>query len=494
MRRLVRSTWGRLRGVLGWKVRLPSFRLGPVLACLSLLGLVGLAFLLGAAVMHFQIPPAAFLHRAFIGAQAWQERGQPQDGTSPSEGAARGEVSVDRAEKTFDGFTLYTTNPGSRAVLINMHGEVVHQWELSFRKAWPRAPQVPRPIAEEKIHWFRARLFPNGDLLVVFHADGDTPYGYGLVKLNKDSGIVWTYPGNVHHDVDVGEDGTIYTLAHKLLGDPPAGLEFLPKPLIADSLVLLSPEGRELENIPLLEAFRDSPFALMLASVTTDWTRPGPSLAPAPSGTPPLPALPPPPPAPAVRQAGVAPPTPQPVGAAPLSGKGDLLHANGVKVLTRTLAPKFPLFQAGQVLISLRNLDALAVLDTHTRSVTWAARGVWRLQHDPHFLDNGHILIYDNSGWSKGSRVLEYDPVTQALPWAYSNEDSPAFRAVFRGVSQRLPNSNTLIVDPDNGRLFEVTASKELVWEAHCPRFITGAQRYAPDQLPFLKGGVRARP
>jgi hypothetical protein len=174
-----------------------------------------------------------------------------------------------------------------------------------------------------------------------------------------------------------------------------------------------------------------------------------------------------------------------------------LIHANSVKVLGRARAAKFPLFQPGQVLLSLRNLDMLAVADTHRRSVAWAARGVWRIQHDPEFLENGHLLLYDNSGSVKGCRVLEYDPVTQAVPWAYQNENATPFSALYRGMKQRLPKGNTLVVDPDNGRILEVTAGKELVWECFCARAgsaVTGARRYGAEELTFLRSVARPRP
>jgi hypothetical protein len=233
-----------------------------------------------------------------------------------------------------------------------------------------------------------------------------------------------------------------------------------------------------LKNIPILELFRDSPYALLLALIAEDLT---------PVSTFPAPGITPPP------SITIVPPG----SPTPLNSKGDFIHANSVKVLGRTLAPKFPLFKPGQVLISLRNLDTLAVVDTHKRSVVWAARGIWRSQHDAEFLDNGHLLLYDNSGSIKGCRILEYDPLTQAVPWAYANENSTAFIPLNRGMKQRLPNDNTLIVDPDNGRMFEVTRGKELVWESFCSRVVaalTGARRYRPDELTFLKGGVRARP
>jgi len=82
----------------------------------------------------------------------------------------------------------------------------------------------------------------------------------------------------------------------------------------------------------------------------------------------------------------------------------------------------------------------------------------------------------------------------QAVTWAYSSENALPFRAASRGMKQRLPNGNTLIVDPDNWLLLEVTRDKELVWEYCCGGIVTGARRYRPDELTFLKGGARGRP
>src|SRR5262249_2074565 len=248
-------------------------------------------------------------------------------------------------------------------------------------------------------------------------------------------------------------------------------------------VVILSPEGRELETIPLLEAFAQSPYASILDSVPkhaalTDQGGDGSSQP---------------------RQA---------VGDEPIYPKtGDPLHTDSVKVLRRAVAAKFPLFQAGQVLLSLRNRDTVAVLDRPTRRVVWAAQGIWQAQHDATFLDNGHLLVYDNLGSRRGTRILEYDPQTQAFPWGYTNDHARLIKASFHGMKQRLPNGNTLIVDPDNRRLFEVKQDKELVWETICPllfdprslpqkedHVVTGAWRYGTDELTFLKGVARARP
>jgi hypothetical protein len=457
MLRIIKSYWTGVKRLSGLRVSLLWLTPGRVMACLSLLGLAGLSVIAGAAVMYFEVPPFSFFNAAFGGARAWYQRGlaDPLPSAGPG-GMARAGVWRDHPPGTFDGFTLYTTTQGPRAKLINMRGDVVHEWELPFRKAWATPPHVRDPLPDQQIHWFRAHLYPNGDLLAVYHAEGDTPFGYGLVKVDKDSRLQWAYAGNTHHDIDVDEDGAIYTLGQKIDRKPPPGLDELPGPLITDSLVVLAPDGRERESIPLLEAFRDSSYAqLFLAAL---------DLAPA-RGP-----------------------------AASRDSKGDLVHANSVKVLTRNLAPKFPLFRPGQVLISFRTPNLLAVVDRGTRTVVWAARGIWQAQHDAEFLQNGHILLYDNVGSNHGSRVVEYDPQTQAVTWIYQNENSDPFRAASRGMKQRLPNGNTLLTDPDHWLLLEVTPTKDLVWKACCGGIVTGARRYGPDELTFLKGEAHARP
>jgi hypothetical protein len=450
MPRIIRSCWAGMKH-LG-AVRIPAWLTpGRALACLSVLGLSALSFIAGAAVMYFEAPPSSFFNAAFAGARAWSRRGlaDPRD-LAAGRGMAEPGVLRDNPSHTCDGFTLYTTTRGSRARLIDMRGNVVREWSLPFHKAWPRPPHVRDPLPEANIHWFRARLYPNGDLLVVYHAEGDTPYGYGLVKLDRDSRLLWAHAGNAHHDIDVDEDGAIYTLVQRIDRKPPSGLEYLPGPLITDALVVLSPDGRQRESIPLLEAFRDSPYAgLFRASLDLD---------------------------------------PQQVE------QGDMVHANSVKVLSRNLAAKFPQFKPGQVLISFRSPHLIAVVDRATRAVTWAARGIWHAQHDAEFLPNGRILVYDNCGSGHGTRILEYDPRTQAVCCVYHNENSDPFRAASRGMKQRLPNGNTLLTDPDQWRLLEVTPSKEPVWEARCDGIVTGTWRYTPNELTFLKGKVQARP
>ena len=432
---------------------------------LFVVGLVSLAYVLGAAVMFFQLPSSEALRKAFLGARAWLS-----SKTLPHQPPPVFAPQVDKPDKTYDGFTLLSVvsryELSTRAYLIDMRGQIVHTWTIRFSEVWSDPPHIKRGLVEDNlVCTFACHLYPNGDLLAVFHGMDKSATGFGLVKLDKDSDVVWKYAARTHHDVDVGEDGTIYAIQHKNIDTRPEGLAPIPAPWLVDYLVMLSPEtGQPLrEPIPILDAILESPYAPLLTHLE-------PPRVPAPDAELTLKSQ------------------------DALRMKQDVTHTNSVHVLSRKLAPKFPGFKAGQVLLSLRTPSALVVLDPDRGKVVWAARGPWKAQHDARFLDTGRILLFDNQGSPRSSRVLEYDPQTQALPWVYPGAGGFPFYSGERGMSQRLPNGNTLIVSSEKGQLLEVTRGGELVWSFSSDGFIPTGRRYGPGELHFLKGGQRARP
>ena len=438
---------------------------------LFLFGLASLCYLLGAAVIYFDLPSSSFIQRGFAGGAAWYEGRKTQQ--TPDEDLPP--LSVGRIylpDKACNGFTLCAFN-STRAILVDMHGQVAHEWYVPFSRIWPDSPGGRAPN-DSAVYFTDAHVYPNGDLLAVMEGPIDlksSSNGYGLVKIDKDSNVIWRYRDKCHHSFDVGEDGTIYAITNEIVEKLPPGLEHIPapSPCVIDVLDVISSEGKRLKRIPLLEAFRDSPAYAPYLCMLERSKMYGQASPPAPPG----------------------------VTTTPIFDdrrRGDVFHTNAVKVLTRAMAPKFPLFKAGQLLISPRHLDAIAVLDPDSGKIVWAARGIWRAQHDPTFLDNGHILIFDNMGSPRGSRVLEYDPASQSFPWWYPGDNGTSFYSRIRGMSQRLPNGNTLIVNSDAGEVFEVTMEREVVWTGACGVELKRARRYVPEQLPFLMGEKHARP
>ena len=91
--------------------------------------------------------------------------------------------------------------------------------------------------------------------------------------------------------------------------------------------------------------------------------------------------------------------------------------------------------------------------------------------------------------------MLEYDPQTQSFPWTYPGETGKPFFTRNRGMSQRLPNGNTLIVNSIGGDVVEVTPEREVVWSCSTGEAtIYRARRYCSDRVSFVRGSPRDNP
>ncbi len=400
--------------------------------------------------------PAAFLSDAFLAFDAWYgvltqaSRSHPDHSQEAVQAA--GEVRVHR-QGALDGYTLLSYRASTTVHLVDMDGKTVHQWSVPFQKAWPDPPHV-HLRTKPRVSIDTAHVFPNGDLLIQYSGLGDTPYGYGLVKTDKDANVLWKYAANAHHDFEVDPDtGNIYALTHSVLTSAEPGLDALTYPLLTDSIVILSPDGRELDRIPLLEAFRDSPFRDLLSRPARFFKQ----------------------------------------------ENWDALHTNSIRKVTADLAPQFPLFREGQVLVSVRNMNALAVIDPTTRAVVWVwAAGGWKWQHSARLLPNGHILLLDNLGYRIKNRTyvraIELDPVARSVVWHFAGSPDLPLISDKYGRVQRVRNGNTVIVVSKSGRVVEVSPFGELLWDyvALSPsgkaRTVVNGHRYEPSEVPFLSG------
>lgn len=425
-----------------------------MLTALRLLCAGFLCFIAGAAAYHFQVPPYRFLHQAFLAARALQAYYFPDEGLPyflwvPTTHTGKG-VTYHEPDAAYDGLTLLMSTHAQAAHLIDMQGNTVHRWAKPFREVWPDPPHVSHPVPPDSIYWRAAQVDPNGDLLVVVVGEGDTPWGYGLLKLNRDSELLWAFADRVHHDFAVLDDGRIALLTHRIVRDSTDAPFGIQAPYMDDELVILSADGTELDRVSLLDAFARSDYAHL------------------------------------VREPAQAHAT-----------SGDFLHTNTVEPVRQALDRNGLHFRPGQIMLSMRNLDCIAVLDLDSRRIEWALRHAWRRQHDPDLLDNGNVLLFDNRGGPGGrSRLLEIDPTDGRIVWQYAGDEQHPFYSSWRGRQQRLPNGNVLVTESSGGRLFELTRDQRVVWEYINPvrggeddRYIpwlTGGQRYSREQLPFL--------
>ena len=235
---------------------------------------------------------------------------------------------------------------------------------LPFSAVWDETAAVKQPQPDSLIYFRKAHLYPNGDLLAIYEAAGDTPWGYGLVKMDKNSRPIWKYLQHAHHDLDVGSDGRIYVLTHEIRSTEIRYWRHLATPRIDDFVVVLSPEGEELQKISVVDAFIASPFARMVNQVA--WYT-----------------------------------------------EGDYFHTNSIDLLEPAAASALMPGARQPVLLSMRELGAIGILDLADERFGWALRGSWVGQHDPDLLPNGNMLLFDNYGhYGEGgiSRVIEFDP------------------------------------------------------------------------------------
>jgi hypothetical protein len=149
----------------------------------------------------------------------------------------------------------------------------------------------------------------------------------------------------------------------------------------------------------------------------------------------------------------------------------DSYHMNSVFELGKNIHSSDDRFKAGNLLVSMRNIDMMIIIDKDSKEIVWhyGRNGILK-QHSPYMIENGNILFFDNGDNSrKYSRGVELNPLTRELIWEYGNRPDERFYSEYMGNAQRLPNGNTLITDGSNGRIFEVTPGREMVFEYFTP-------------------------
>ena len=284
-----------------------------------------------------------------------------------------------------------------------------------------------------------AALLPDGDVL--FNLSG-----HALVRMDSCGDVEWKLSVPAHHSIHVADDGNIWTLSRRYYEEPVAKFPGM-RPRFEDNLVLeASPEGEVLREISLLEILYANDLIGSLF----------------------------------------------PTGNGLVDGytMEDVLHTNDVEILSRDDAPAFPLFEAGDALVSFRNLNLLIVFDPDAGVVKWSQTGPWLRQHDPDFLPDGRILVFDNrddgaeSRLLGGSRLLAVDPVTREVETIYEGTPEEPFFTSGRGEADVLDNGNFLVTETGAGRVFEVTPDGAIVWsfihryDAGRVLYVNAASRY----------------
>lgn len=342
-------------------------------------------------------------------------------------------IRVHENNKTYDGANFFCGGQGPEAILMSMDGKVKHEWEYSYFDAYSDTslPEGGMADPDARKWWRNCFLMEDGSVLAIFE-------GWGLIRVNKHSELLWAHKGGFHHDL-VQMNEKFYVINRKVRKYTKGNEQ---GPIVEDFIVVLDKQGQIRKRYSILDSVLSSNYTSLVTSTRGNYTKGGASVE---------------------------------------LRSGDALHPNSLEILSEDheFVRKVSEQNGLHALISCRNNNAIFLMSLQSEKVVWAISNLTQAQHDAHFLPNGNLLVFDNWGNHRFnragkntveyknvfSRILEIDALNQEIKWSYSGDPENEFFSKCCGQVQRLPNGNTLIVSTSSGRAFEVTSDKEIVWD-----------------------------
>ncbi len=412
-----------------------------------------LAFLLGFATRWHGWFPDALLERASQQATALSESWSGGPAALNDRVYDWSGVRAPQPSAVQPGLTLLTSSWRSEAGwtaglnLIDAQGTVVHRWRVNKDALFPDSIDRRGTPTLKALHG--TYLFPNGDVLV------NVEY-VGTARLDACGAVQWRLPMGTHHAIARADDGSFWipgTSRTPRTGSDrsPNGFPGIDEPIWLDQLLHVSEEGTVLDRINVLDVLYGNGLERHIFKAYKPHRSPG-------------------------------------------VGKGvgkDVTHLNDVEPLSSSMAEDYPLFEAGDLLVSLRYLDLVFVFDPQSGTVKWHTTSSLIQQHDPDFIGDGWIGVFDNNrDYTKrgtilsGSRIVAFQPHTDStevrFPTAYSD---PLYTGA-RGKWQQLANGNMLLTESMAGRVVEVTPDGRTVWE-------WVQEAYDGTRVPVVTKGTR---
>ena len=352
------------------------------------------------------------------------------------------------AQNSYRGYTLFSNLGGHHTSLVDMEGRVCHTWQsdqgINYSYLLPNGHLLLRtgPPGQEVSFLDR----PERDLLP---RGGRTASG-AILELDWDSNVVWEYRDPLlHHDFERLSNGNTLVLVWQSLPEELASK-------VSGGFSAGTTKGQMLGDV-VREVTPDG-------SMVNEW-RSWEYLS--------------------LEEDTIC----------PLEGRLEWTHQNCLNVT-----------KDEHLLVSFRQTSTVGIVDRSSGEFSWkwGPREISH-QHNPTYLDNGNVLLFDNGPHRQGmshSRVIEVDPSDNQVIWEYRGDPPISFFSYHISGAERLPNGNTLICEGAPGRIFEVTPRHDIVWEYINPfvassgehgggsvsnngNAVFRAHRYGPDHLAF---------
>ncbi len=284
----------------------------------------------------------------------------------------------------------------------------------------PRSRAVLMDMAGQEVHaweqdvpggWHHIEMARDGALYTILE-------DRSLSKLDWDSHLLWSLSLRAHHDVALADNGEIYVLVHSDEELELAGREL---PIIDDDVQVLSSDGHLLRHYSMARLFAnrlgEGTAAVIEKALHED------------------------------ERAAKVP-----------GGACDVFRVDSIELVP------------GGLLISVRELDMIALVDLEQGKLLWTwGPGQLEQQHQPTMTASGTVLVFDNGTRREYSRIVEYAPDRDEIVWEYTQGPGGNFYSSSRGGVEGLPNGDVLVTESSKGHVFEVTRESEIVWEFYNP-------------------------
>lgn len=317
--------------------------------------------------------------------------------------------------------------------LIKRDGTIVAKWPVKFFDIFENSQHVLEPPATNwNTDTHGALIMPDGSVVFNFEY-------CGLVKLDRCGRLVWKLNRETHHSVERAEAGGFWIPARQHR-DKSSNTEFVPfyPPYKEDTILHVSEDGEILKEISVPGLFyKNGLEALITATghwfdLNIGWDR-------------------------------------------------EILHLNKICELPSRIADDFPMFEAGDLLLSIRESNMILVIDPDTQNIKWWHIGPWLRQHDPEFKPGGTISLFNNNCYRTAygdtgkdrspldapriSNIMEIDPSNNAVKVVYGKKQGQEMLSIIRGKHDLMPDGGLFITEFEGGRAFQVDPNGKVVWE-----------------------------
>lgn len=312
--------------------------------------------------------------------------------------------------------------------LMRRNGEIVHRWPVVFSEIFPDSSHAQYPPRTDwNIETSGALITPDGE--VVFN------FGYGgLVKLDRCGEVEWTVRQPTHHSVERNDDGTYWVPSRRQLK---TGTEspFPPfeTPFWEDTMLRVSDSGEILQELSIPQLFYDNDMLPLFTATGHEF------------------------------EAGMA-------------WDMEMVHNNKIVELPAAMADDFPLFGAGDLMLSMRNLNLVMVIDGESLAVKWSSVGPWIRQHDPEFRPGGTVVVFNNNVFQtmqaidyldvpRVSNIVEIDPVSGDWTLLYGGSEARELLSIIGAKVDVTHSGGIVITEFGGGRVIELDSAGQRIWE-----------------------------